>query len=302
MPYKASRREVLWGGAAVAAGTLCHSSTAAVIEPVKRTGASKFKLSCAAYSFRDQLTGKQEPHWTLDDFLAFCADHALDGTELTGYYFPKEVTREYLAQLKRKAFLLGLDISGTAIANDFCHPPGPERDQQIAHVNQWVDHAATLGAPVIRIFSGGVPKGHTEEQARRWCVECIEACCQHAGQKGVLLALENHGGISATAEGLLAIAREVQSPWFGINLDTGNFRSPDPYAEIARAAPYAVTVQVKTEVSPEGSAKQPADLARVVQVLREVGYRGYIALEYEAAEDPNTAVPRYLKQLRNLIG
>lgn len=271
------------------------------IDPIRRLGAAKMKLSCAAYSFREQLTGKKQPAMTLEEFIDFCARCGLDGTELTSYYFPKEVTTAYLNRLKHRAFLAGLDISGTAVGNNFSLPPGPERDKQINDVKRWVDHAATLGAPVIRIFSGGTPKGHTEEEARHWCVESIEQSCEYAGQRGVFLALENHGGLSATADGMLALIRAVKSPWFGVNLDTGNFHSADPYAELAAVAPYAVTVQVKTEVSPAGGKKEPADLARIVRILRDVRYRGYIALEYEAAEDPYAAVPRHIDELRKLI-
>lgn len=295
-----NRREFLTGLAA--AGMLGRPAATRPIEPIQRNGASKLKLSCAGYSFRDQLTGKKQPAWTLDDFIDFCAKQQLDGTELTGYYFPKDITPEYLAHLKRETFLLGLDVSGTAIANDFCLPPGAERDKQIAHVKRWIDHAAALGAPCIRIFSGSTPKGHAEEEARRWCIECIEQCCEYSGQRGVFLALENHGGLSATADGLLAVVREVRSPWFGVNLDTGNFHSADPYAELAKLAPYAITVQVKTEVQPAGSStKQPADLARLIALLRDVDYRGYVVLEYEAAEDATRAVPRYIDELRKLI-
>ena len=58
-----------------------------------------------------------------------------------------------------------------------------------------------------------------------------------------------------------------------MNLDTGNFHGPDPYAEIAAAAPYAVNVQVKTEIRRMGRSKEPADLARVIGILREAGTR-----------------------------
>jgi hypothetical protein len=65
-------------------------------------------------------------------------------------------------------------------------------------------------------------------------------------------------------------------------------------------APYAVTVQMKTEAEPTGQKKGAADLSRVFNILRAAHYRGYVALEYEAAEDPMTAVPRYLKQMQAL--
>ena len=93
----------------------------------------------------------------------------------------------------------------------------------------------------------------------------------------------------------------VNSPWVGINLDTGNFRGADPYKEIEMATPYAVTVQVKTEITPAGGQKMEADLGRELDILRGAGYRGYVALEYEAQEDPKTAVPKHLAQLRALI-
>ncbi len=295
-----NRRSFLATALAATAAAAAAARPAAAIDPIRRRGRAKFKLSLAAYSFRSYLTGKR-PRWTLDDFLDFCADQQLDGTEPTSYYFPRPVTDEYLNHLKAKAFLLGLDISGTAVRNNFCLPPGPARQRELAHVKRWVDYAAKLGAPVIRIFSGGVPKGRTLEEARRWCVETIEEACQYAGSKGVFLALENHGGISTTAEDLLAVVRRVRSPWFGVNLDTGNFRSRDPYRDIELVAPYAINVQVKVEIRPAGSARQPADLKRIVRLLEQAGYRGYLVLEYEAAEDPLTAVPRYLEQLRSLI-
>ncbi len=285
-------------GAATAAATLCRPGYA--IDPFKRPHGPRMKLSLAAYSFRGLLTGRS-PRWTLDDFIDFCAEQQLDGTELTSYYFPSPVTPQYLNHLKQKCFLLGLDISGTAIRNVFTHPPGPDRDRELAHVRRWIDYAAGMGAPVIRIFSGGIPRGHTLQKARRWCIETIEAACDYAGSRGVFLALENHGGISTTAEDILAIVRDVRSDWFGVNLDTGNFRSKDPYRDIELVAPFAVNVQVKVEIRPEGSARQRADFQRIVRILRSVDYRGYLVLEYEAAEPPLRAVPRYLAELREAM-
>jgi sugar phosphate isomerase/epimerase len=300
MHQRINRRQLILAGTAVTAGNLIRTGNAA-IDPVKRNGRTKMKLSLAAYSFRDQLTGKKAPRWTLDDFIDFCAAQNLDGTELTGYYFPAEITGEYLTHLKHKTFLLGLDVSGTAIANNFCRPPGAERDKEIAHVKQWIDYAAAFGAPCIRIFSGDVPKGYSEAEAIRWAIEGIEECCEYGASKGVFLALENHGGISVPAERLVSIVRAVRSPWFGVNLDTGNFHSADPYADMVQVAPYAINVQVKTEITPQGGAKQPADMARIIGILRDVQYRGYVVLEYEAAEDANAAVPRHLAELRRLV-
>ncbi len=285
--------------AAVAGGWSGRSAnTAAAIEPIVRNGKSLFKFSLAAYSYRDLFNAKSpEPRLTLEDFIADCAKMQLQGTELTSYYFPENPSDEYLRSLKQQCFRLGLDVSGTAVGNDFCHPPGPERDQQIAHVKQWVDRAAVLGAPVIRIFSGH-PHGTSVEEAHRLCVEATEECCQYAGEHGVFLALENHGGLTTEAAGLMALVRDVKSPWFGVNLDTGNFRTADPYGDMAQLAPYAVNVQVKVSVAPAGGARQHADFRRIAQILADAGYRGYVVLEYEEDENPQVACPRYIDELR----
>ena len=278
---------------------LSTAAAAFVIDPIKRHGLPRMKLSLAAYSFRDSLTGPKKT-MSLDDFVDRAAAWDLDAVEPTSYYFPDPATPQYCRRLRRQAFLLGLGISGTAIRNTFTYPPGPQLDKEIAHVKRWIDLAVDLGAPTVRIFAGDLQKGTTEAQARGWCIQAIQDCCEYAAPRGVILALENHGGIVSTVEQLLTIVRAIESDWFGVNWDSGNFRSADPYADLAKAAPYAVVAQIKTEISPKG-VRQEADLARVVGILRQAGYQGYVALEHEAAEDPFVAVPRHLKELKRLI-
>lgn len=299
-----SRRTFLQSTAAAA--TLAASSCiapASAIEPIPRNGKPKFKLSLAAYSYRELLQGKngQEPQLKLSDFVSDCATFGLDGTELTSYYFPSNVTFDDLRTLARQCFRLGLDVTGTAVGNDFGFPAGPERAKQIDGVKLWIDRAAVLGAPVIRIFAGHVKKETTPAQAHSLMVSAIEECCDYAGTKGVHLALENHGGPTATAEGLLAFVRDVKSPWFGVNLDTGNFHSDDIYSELAAVAPYALNAQVKVVVSGPDKKKVPADFPRIAKILREAHYRGYVVLEYEEADDPRTECPKFLDQLREAL-
>lgn len=267
------------------------------IEPISRPSGHHFKFSLAAYSYRNLLSGKR-PELTLVDFIDDCAKMNLDGTELTSYYFPNKVTDEYLRGLKGAALRRGLDISGTAVGNDFCLPPGEKRDRQIAHVKQWADYADQMDAPVIRIFSGNARGGQTVEEARRLAVEAIDECCAYAGERGVFLALENHGGLTATADGMLEIVQAVDSPWFGVNVDTGNFHSNDVYGDLAKIAPYALNVQVKVVIKPAGKKAEPTDFSRLASILKGAGYRGYVVLEYEEQEDPRVACPRFVDELR----
>jgi len=304
MSSELSRREFS-KAVATAAGLSVVPARVLGVDPVTRIGASRMKLSLAAYSFRSYLTdfrrgdSPKPGAMTLESFIDLCAQYPLDGVELTSYYVPEPLPDAYLRHLRRRAFLLGLTVSGTAIGNTFTHPPGAKRDEQMAYTKRWIDRAAELGAPTIRIFAGDVQKGTTEAQARQWCVEAIGEVCAYAGTRGVILALENHGGIVTTAEQLLSIVRDVDSEWFGVNWDSGNFKSADAYAELAAIAPYAVTSQIKANIgSPNGPVA--ADWSRVIGILRDAGYRGWVSLEYEEEEDAKTAVPRLLKQLERL--
>jgi sugar phosphate isomerase/epimerase len=295
--------KALSGGLALTGVGLAGVRLASALEPFQRRGPARFGLSVAAYSFRDSFKPKDAARRiTLFDFIDFCADQGCQGAELTAYYFPEPLEGDFLLRVKRHAFLRGIEISGTAVGNNFALPKGDKRDQQIAMVKRWVDHAAVLGAPHIRIFAGNAPRDLGKDEAKKLCISAIEECADYAGKRGVFLGLENHGGIVAEADGLLDIIRAVKSPWVGINLDTGNFQTDDPYADLARCAPYAVNVQVKVEIRRRGAPKnEPSDLTRIVKLLREANYQGWVALEYEAAEDPWQAVPRWLRNLRQTI-
>ena len=294
-----SRRAFLATAACATAGLWPRCARA--IDPFPRTRPSHLKLSLAAFSYKPYLTGEKSPKMDLFRFVELAADLAVDAVELTSYYFPDNVTTDYLHRLKRHAFVLGLDVSGTSVMNDFCLPPGAEADREVAHVKAWIDIAAELDAPFVRIMSGNWIQGTRDEELEKRVVDRISQLLPHAEKRGVM-ALENHGGgATTTPENLLRIVQAVQGSAFGVNLDTGNFHGADPYAEVAECLPYSVNVQVKTEIRRKGRSKEDADLGKVVGILRQGRYSGYVVLEYNAPEDPLTAVPRYLKQLRTLI-
>lgn len=286
---------------------LANPQPTAAADPPVRPGKPLMKLSLAAYSFNRLFARRGTPEqiaeaqMSLEKFIDYCAEQQLPAAELTGYYFPKDITTAYLLNIRQQAHRLGISISGTAIGNDFCLPEGPARDQQLADCRNWIDYAAIMGAPAIRIFAGRVPKGDSEEAAIQRCIEGINQSLTYAAEKGVFLALENHGGITATPEQMLKIIDGVQSsPWFGVNFDSGNFSTDDPYRDLAKIAPYAVNAQIKVAMkSPEGK-KYPADLPRVIGILKDAGYRGFVTLEFEEA-NPFEEIPGYLAKLRELI-
>lgn len=284
------------------------SSLLAVSDPYPRVGKG-LRVGLAAYSFRNYFEysrGKKNPKYVEGDkamdmpgFIEYCAGLGIEGAELTSYFFPPDCDASYFTDCRRIAHVNGVQISGTAVGNNFSHPrDAPERAEQIAHVKQWIDHAALMGAPHIRVFAGVHPKGVSPEDAERNAIEALAETAVYAGEKGIFLGIENHDSI-ATADRLLRIVRGVESPWVGVNLDSGNFIADDVYAEMAASASYAVNVQLKTELRVKGSKeKTPADLERVVKILRDSGYAGFVVLEFEEASDPYEHVPPILEKLQ----
>jgi sugar phosphate isomerase/epimerase len=316
MPPKhtASRRQFLenaaMGSLATLAGSLASPFSLNAVDAFNRPGKPNLKLGLAAYSLRDYFKDASHPRQNLPpesrqidlfDFISFCADLGCEGAELTSSYFPEEISDAFLLKLKHHAFMRGVAISGTAVGNQFTDFPGKERNEQISHVKQWIDRAAVMGAPHIRVFAGNAPRNGSWKEAVVRCIEGLKACCDYAAKKGVFLGIENHGGIVAEADPLIEIVKGIDSPWLGINLDTGNFHTDDPYGDLVKCAPYAVNVQLKVEIAPRGQQKRPSDLPRLVNILKEANYQGFVVLEYEAAEDPWRAIPRHVEELKPLM-
>lgn len=281
------------------------------IEPIARKGKPRLVLGLAAYSFRKSMKwmkGKEQkspdgwPSWDLFDFIDFCADHGIAGAELTSYFFPPDVDEKYLLEIRRHAYLRGVTITGTAVGNTFTHPEGAKRREEIEYVKTWIRHSALMGAPHIRVFAGNVQKGSTQEEAEKNFLECYRECLVLAAEKGVFLGLENHGGIVAEADPLIRLIKATDSKWAGINFDSGNFKTADPYGDLAKIAPYSVNVQLKLMLQRKGEEKKEAtDIPRVLKILNDASYQGWFTLEYEEEENPHEVVPKVLAELKPLL-
>jgi sugar phosphate isomerase/epimerase len=278
--------------------------------PFKRPGGPRLKTSLNAYSFNqllnDQLKGRGKGI-SLLELLDFCAEQNFDAIDPTGYFFPgypKPPSEAYLNEFKRRAFLLGLAISGTGVRNNFATADKAKRAADVQHVKEWIEVAARLGAPVLRVFAGPQPEGHTWEEVARWMVEDLKQCALHAKKHGVLLGIQNHGDMLKTGEQTVNIVKMVNSAWFGVVVDTGSFLTADPYKDMALVAPYAVNWQIKQHLGGKG-AKDKSDLRKIVAIARQVGYRGYLPIETlpVAGElyDARARVAQCLKELRQAI-
>jgi sugar phosphate isomerase/epimerase len=300
-----SRRQVLAMSSTLVAG-MWLSPLARAMAPIARTSNAPLKLSLAAYSMRNFLPDtrknpKASSEMDMFDFIDYAATLGIDAVELTGYFMPYPLTAAALNKMKRRTHLLGLDISGGAIGNNFTNDPDSDEGREQLHlVRKWIDLYAILGAPVIRVFGGKPQMRVSEKQAVENIISNLTIACNYASARGVILAIENHDFLT-DVDRLLPIVQAIDSPWFGVNFDSGNIaKTSDPYAKLEQLAPYAVNAQVKVDIPVDGK-RQPADLGRIVNILKEANYAGYVTLEYEGKEDPLKAVPKYLGELRSLI-
>lgn len=259
-------------------------------------GKARLRPAICAYTFREALKAQT---MTYEDLVRYAFDHNMDGLDLTVYWFPNPLTDDFLFRVKRLAYQLSVELYSISIRTEMTQATLESQRKEAEGIKKWVDVAEKLGACHIRVFGGRIPQGATEDQAAGWAAEVLKRAAEYSATKGVILGLENHGGITDKAETILRIVKQVDSPWVGVNLDTGNFRT-NAYAQIEMCLPYAVNAQVKTNIRDEAGNVRPSDWDRIFGMFAKAGYKGYLALEYEDKEAPATAVPRLLKQIREL--
>ncbi len=286
-----TRRSLL---TALALSPLAHSA-------VPREPGVKLKLALNAYSFDKPLMAHT---MTLDDVIHFCAQQRVDALDATGYYFPgypKAPTDEYVYALKRTAHLNGVQLSGTGVRNDFAVADAEARKRDIQMVKDWIEVASKLGAPVIRVFSGRArPEGYTFDQALAWMIPAFQECAEYGKQHGVIIGLQQHNDFLKTADETIRVITAVNSPWFGDILDVGSLRTNDPYQEIAKLVPYAVSWQLKEKVG-YGTKEVDTDLKQIKSIIDKIGYRGVLPFEALGQGDPRERIVAFLTQIRTVF-
>ena len=322
MTSNPTRRSFLKHAALLPLGTataLPLAAANAALAPIRRAGSAHLRTSLNAFSFIELLNAHaKDASKGIDLFQLcdFCAEHDFDAVDLTGYFFPgypQAPSDSYIFSLKRHALDLGLEISGTGVRNDFTAGDKAVRDEGVQRVKTWVEVAAKLGAPVIRAFadsqqpyknwheaSGNAGRAEVET----WMSDCLRECAEHGQKFGVTVGVQNHGDFITSAAEHLSLIERVNHPWCAVLVDTGNFLTADPYADIARVAPYAVNWQIK-ETTGNKPDSPIVDMRKLLTIIRKAGYRGYLPIETLARNrkdyDSFVAVPQMLASLRKAI-
>jgi len=259
------------------------------------------KLSLNAYSFNSLLM-KQE--LSLYELFDYCAKQGFQAVDLTAYYlsgYPKVPDDKYLYEVKREAHRNGLHISGTGVRNDFTHLSYERRKTEVQLVKDWVVAASKIGAPVVRVFSGTQKVDPADrQQVWDWMVADFRECAAFGANHGVIVALQNHDDFIQTAAEVNRVMEEVASPWFGLVLDIGSYPQDEPYEGIAKNIQHAVNWQIKEKVNHFGE-QRPVDLAKLVKIIANSTYQGYLPIETLGAGDPFQKVSVFLTQVKDAL-
>jgi sugar phosphate isomerase/epimerase len=272
-------------------------------------------IGVSTYSFWQFREGAKR--LTISQCIAKAAAMGFDGVEILHVQMEDE-TNATLQKLKRQAYSVGLSLMGFSTHQGFVNPSPEERRTNVQKTLYQIDLAYRLGIPTMRINTGrwgtiksfddfmakkGIEpalEGHNEEEAFKWVIDSLEKLLPRAQDCGVVLGLENHWGLGRTAAGVLKIVQAIHSPWLQITLDTGNFLE-DWYPQMERMASSSVPlalVQAKTYFGGGRWYALDLDYGRIAKILRNHNYRGWISLEFEGNEDPETGVPQSLDLLR----
>jgi len=306
---KLSRRRVLQQGAGLAGAALLSGSAVTAASP-EAAPRPRRRLGVSTYSYWHF----EGPKYPIEKVIDNAARLGFDGVEILHVQLEDESTAR-LNSYKRQALANSLDLISLTIHQDFVSPDTAERKKMIDHTLHCIDLAYELGTPAIRLNSGRwktiksfddlmkadgkepVLPGYTEDDGFKWCIDSIQQCIPAAEKAGIVLAMENHWGLSGTVEGVLRIYEGVNSPWFGVTLDIGNLMG-DPYPQIEKLAPHAKLVHFKTYFGGGVWYTHDIDYRRVASILAQANYHGYVDLEMEGKEDAETAVPKSLEVMR----
>ena len=298
------------------AATTAHAS----YSPLPRTGNARFTPTLNTYSFLEQLNANiADPTTGMDLFgvCDFCVKHDIEAVDLTGYFFPgypKAPSDDYIARIKRYTHDRGITISGTGVKNDFATADKAVWAEGVALTKLWIEVAARLGAPVVRVFAGPHGKnakdwqsaagGASRVEVENWMAEALRECAEHGEKFGVIVAVQNHGDFLATGPEHLSLLKRVDHAWCGALVDTGKYFTADPYADIAMMVPHAVNWQIK-ETLGSSLKTPPTNFKKLTQILHDGGYRGFVPIETLSMGrkdyDPAAEIVKVLAAMRAAI-
>jgi sugar phosphate isomerase/epimerase len=241
-----------------------------------------FKISLAQWSLNGSLfSGKLN---ALDFPKKAVEAYGIHAVEYVNQFFKdkaKDLT--FLGELKKRT--IDLQVDNVLIMIDGEGNLGAqsevERKTAVENHYKWVEAAQFLGCHAIRVNAAG--RG-TREEVQKQAIDGLRKLTEFAATHKIHVVVENHGGISSHGDWLSAVLKGVDHPYCGSLPDFGNFYEYDRYQGVKDLMPYAKGVSAKSNVFNEQGDERVIDYRKMLTIVKDAGYTGYIGIEYEGSE------------------
>jgi sugar phosphate isomerase/epimerase len=263
-----------------------------------------FKISLAEWSFHRALFGKKITN--LDFPKIAKTAFGIEGVEYVNQFWKEKARDEkYLAELKQRCGDNG--VTSVLIMCDgegnLGDPDDKKREKAVENHHKWVEAAKFLGCHSIRV--NAYSKGNYDEQIKL-VADGLRKLVEYGDKFGINVIVENHGGNSSNGEWLTAVMRKVDHKRCGTLPDFGNFGSYDRYKGVKEMMPYAKGVSAKTHDFDEKGNETHTDYFKMMAIVLDTGYRGWVGIEYEGGKigeyDGVRATKKLLERVREELG
>jgi sugar phosphate isomerase/epimerase len=252
----------------------------------------------STWSFH-RLMKKEQQEVDIMAFPAICAKLGIDAVELLDFHFDSK-SPKYMDQVKAACKKAKVKLHCFAISNDMTYPYGsPERKEQITNVKKAIKYANYLEAPVMRVFCG--TQSVTDAAIDR-VITAYQECMVEAEKNNVVLAMENHWGLSVNPDNVIKIIKGVYCPkYFGSCLDFGNWQPLDQLDAARRVAPFAKHTHGKSYVFTDKGDEKNIDFKEIIKSLKQAGYEGAVSVEFEGEGDEIEGTEKTVKLIKKYI-
>jgi sugar phosphate isomerase/epimerase len=295
---------------AIAPSLARHFAAQAAAPSVSFPAAPRERVAVASYPFREFIAGARDPHATSSKMpIKEFAGHVRQKFNVTHIEPWSEhflsLDAAYLEDLKAAVAKAGCAFANIAAdGRDSFYSADPAvRARAVAFGKRWIDVAARIGSPSVRI---NLPQDKKAKPDAAVAAESLKALGAYAAGQGVVVHHENDNPVSEDPFFLASLLDRVGSPWERALPDFGNSLTALPAEDAYRgldlmfAHAYGIS-HVKNPISNDQGVRVPVDLARAFGIAKKHDYRGFFSMEWDTDGDPYAGTAKLIEAtLENL--
>lgn len=270
------------------------------------------ELSVSAWCVQKKLYSKE---MDILDFIKYCSINSVKNVELLDCFMEDKID-----EIINLLAALNMKVSSYSIGNDVVYQSKEKRDEEVDIMLSAIDVAVKLNTKLVRVFSGNVKDNIAYAEGKQWILESLSKVSKYAEEKNITLVLENHGFFAGKSSQVKEIIETVNSPFLKSTSDVGNFIlvEENPLDAVKNLKDHIGYIHFK-DFKDLGEAESvyssisgkhyqgvilgqgDVPLKEIVAYLDEIGYKGYLSIEYEGVGDPLLETSESIKYAKALL-